>query len=899
MDQPSHSAGSLQSGSTLGPYTIREPIGAGGMGQVYRAYDAKLGRDVAVKVVTSVAGTDAALLQRLEREARILASLSHPNIAAIYGLEESGGAPALVMELVGGPTLADRIAQKPLSLDESLAIARQLADALEYAHERGVVHRDLKPSNIKVSGRAAVKVLDFGIAKALRDEGVEAGTAEGSATPGLTQPGTVLGTPAYMAPEQAEGNPADRRSDVWAFGCVLYEMLTDRPPFQGRTAAATIASVLGAEPDWQRLPAATPPSVRALLGRCLTKDPRRRLQAMGDARIVLEDALAGASPAISTDGQPRPRARGVAWSAAAVLVFAAAGWVAGRHFTPSVARPGGVTRFAITLPAGQALANRTQPMLALSRDGTELAYVATSAEAPAGQIYVRPLARTEARAIAGTGGAEYPFFSPDGEWLGYFADGKLKKVPVGGGASQTLADDALPLGGAWCDEHTITFATYGSALIQVADTGGLPYSSSRLEKGEEAMEWPSCLPGGEAVAFSTRGPAPAIGLQRAGAGDRLEVMRVQTETMPMYVASGHLVFREMGTLKAVPFDIGRLRPRSSNAIPVVDNVAAYAVSANGTLAFVAGSTGTGLSRLVWVGRDGTEQVLGAPARPYNQPRLDPHGRRIAVDVTVPTEQVWAYDPASDRLEVLTFEGMNRHATWSPDGKRLAIRSERDGPPQIYLLDADGSGRVVRLTTNDGGSGTADIPYSWSPDGRLLAYVHLTSTSGSDVMVMHVDDPARRTDRVMHVSSGDAGPEFSPDGHWLAYASDDDSGRRQVYVQAYPGPGGKHQISTDGGNEPRWGHDPAKLELFYRHGNAMMAVDIATRPTFAAAKPHVLFEGPYVTTNGAFVRANYDVSADDRRFLMLKPVDAAPGALTEIDIVLNWTEELRRQAASGG
>jgi Tol biopolymer transport system component len=896
MDQPSHSARSLQSGSTLGPYTIREPIGAGGMGQVYRAYDAKLGRDVAIKVVASVASADDALLQRLEREARILASLSHPNIAAVYGLEESDGAPALVMELVGGPTLADRIARKPLSVDESLAVARQLADALEYAHEQGVVHRDLKPSNIKVSGQTTVKILDFGIAKALRAEGGGAG-ATAAATAALTQTGMVLGTPAYMAPEQAEGTPADRRSDVWAFGCVLYEMLTDRPPFQGNTAAATIASVLGAEPDWRRLPAATPPGVRALLVRCLTRDPRRRLQAMGDARIVLEDALAGTPPARSTDGARRPRAGGLVRAAAAVLVFAAAGWLVGRHLGRPSDQPGAVVRFGITLPQGQTLVNRTRPMLTLSRDGTELAYVATSPDAPQGQIYLRPLDSLQPRALSGTGGAEYPFFSPDGGWIGYFADGKLKKVPAGGGASQTLTDDALPLGGTWRDDHTIIFAAYGSALIQVADTGGAAHAFSRLQKGEEAQAWPSSVPGGEAVVFSTRGPAPAIGLQKGAAGDRLDVARVRSETMPTYVTSGHLVFREMGTLKAAPFDIGRPGARSGTAVPVVDNVAAYAVSASGTLAFVAGSTSTGLSRLVWVGRDGTEQVLGAPARPYNQPRLDPRGRRIAVDVVAPA-QVWSYDPARDQFQVLTFEGTNRHAVWSPDGKRLAILSDRDGPAQIYLLDADGSGHITRLTTN-GGSGTADIPYSWSPDGRLLAYAHVTPTSGSDVMVAHVDDPAQQSDRIMHVSSGDAGPEFSPDGRWLAYASDDDAGRRQIYVQAYPGPGGKHQISTDGGNEPRWGHDPAKLELFYRHGTAMMTVHIGTRPIFAAGKPQVLFDGPYSTTAGAFVRANYDVSADDRRFLMLKPADVAPGALTEIDIVLNWAAELRRQAASGG
>ena len=894
----------LTPGTRLGLYEIVGALGAGGMGEVYRAHDTKLNRDVALKVVPDAFANDPERMARFTREAQTLAALNHPNIAHIHGLEESGNVRALVMELVEGEDLSQRIARGAVPIDEALPVAKQIAEALEAAHEQGIIHRDLKPANIKVSKDGTVKVLDFGLAKLVGPAlAVGASDANAAATPTATSPvmltsaGIVLGTAAYMAPEQARGRAADRRADVWAYGCVLYEMLTATTPFAGKTLTEILAAVIHTEPDWSRVPGSTPQPVRLLLRRCLQKDPRKRLQAIGDARVTIEEILSDAVPAGAVPARPRPSKWWLAWGAAGVLTGAAIAGLVARQMTSSAEPPRPVTRFVITLPPGQQLADDSA--LTLSSDGSQLAYVAMDEPNGNSQIFLRAMDGVDARPIAGTEGASDPFFSPDGQWLGFFAGGSLKKVPLKGGLAERLADITNPRGGAWIDEHTIIFASYLSTLLRVSDDGGTPQPVTRFEPGETGHMSPRPLPGGKAVLFSTASTRMgAIAVQRIDTGMRQDLAQTQGDGAPDYLGSGYLTYAQAGNLMVAPFDSGR--NRTGTAITAVPNVLQYSVSATGSLAYVSGRPPAAPeTRLVWVSRNGTEQSVGAPPRFYNQPRLSPDGRRIAVDVIEAADrmQVWLYDLARDTFSRFTFDGINRHAVWAPDGKRLAFMSNRDGRQQIFWKLADGNGDAERLT--DGGATAApdvlNIPYSWSRDGRLLTFARLAPAAAAELCVLPLgDDSTTHSGRTAQVfrrtRAADGAPQLSPDGRWMAYASEE-SGRREIYVQAYPGPGGRWQISSDGGNEPLWsanGHD-----LFYRSGDRMMDVDISTEGEFVAGKPRQLFEGSYALAGGGYVRANYDVSPDGQRFLMLKPVQHKPAPLTQINVVLNWSDELKR------
>jgi Tol biopolymer transport system component len=790
-----------------------------------------------------------------------------------------------------------------------------MSEAVEYAHERGIVHRDLKPANVKVAGDDTVKILDFGLAKALE---TEAPTAALSHSPTIsrmaTQAGVLLGTAAYMSPEQAKGRPVDRRADVWAFGCVLYEMLTGRTAFGGEAVSDTLAAVIRGEPDWSLLPAATPPAVRVLLERCLQKEPRRRLQAMGDARLDLEDVLSGTLPRVAPSPPARPSkwslASGLAGAVAVATVAALVAW----NVKPSPTPPRPVTRFTITLPPGQRLAGLERPAVALSADGSELAYVAATEGGRAQRIYVRAMDSLEARPVPGTEGATNPFFSPDGQWLGFLAGQTLKRIPIRGGVAQTLTDVVGGPGASWSSQHTIAFAPYSSALQQIPDAGGAARPLTRFEAGETYHGWPEFLPGGKAVLFSAYSASPtAIAVQSTDGGQRRNLIRGPVGEMPRYVPSGHLVYAQAGNLMAVLFDLAHLKT-TGQGVPVVEGVLGnplapqYNVSAEGSLVYVCGSVGAqaGESRMVWVSRNGMEQPLGARARVYNQPRLSPDGRRVAVDVVEGPQamQVWLYDLGRDTLAPFTFQGTNRHAVWTPDGKRIAFMSKREGATQIYWQLADGSGGLERLTDNPPTT-TADIldiPYSWSPDGHRLIFVKLAPTTEAEFWVLRRDGPGagsgqgHEAHRFSQTRTMDGAPELSPDGHWLAYASEE-SGQREIYVQAFPGPGGRWQVSADGGNEPRW--NPNGRELFYRSGDRMMAVDVSTRGGFAAGKPRRLFAGDYVRTFGGYVRAQYDVSPDGGRFLMLKPVEHEETPLRQINVVLNWSEELKRLVPSTG
>jgi len=914
-------------GRRLGPYEILAPIGAGGMGEVYQARDTKLGRDVAIKVLAANFVNDPQRLVRFQREARLLAALNHPNIATIYGLEQSDGVTCLVMELVPGQTLANRVKSGAVPVEEALQIAVQIAEALEAAHEKSIIHRDLKPTNVKVTPEGKVKVLDFGLAKAF------AGDAENddpSNSPTLsataTMQGVILGTAAYMSPEQARGKTCDKRADIWAFGCVLYELLTGKHTFRGETVTEILAAVLKEEPEWRALPASTPLKIRDLLGRCLQKDLRRRLHDAADARIEIEEALAApanAEPAAAAKGIRMRWRENLVWGVASLLLAGFISMAVWKLKPSSTSPPQPVTRTVINLPPGQQLAGlESGPAMALSPDGTHLAYVARQSGNQ--QLYLRPMDSEEVKPIPGTEGAVNPFFSPDGQWVGFFAGGNLKKVSVSGGAAMTLAIAALARGASWGSQGMIAFSpTTDGALQQVPDAGGTPQLLTRLGKGDISQRWPEFLPGGKAVIFAasanTSNWANAqVAVQSLGTGERRNL--IQGGTNPRYAPSGHLVYSQGGSLMAVPFDPQRLVVTGPPVAVVervlqssVIGVAQYSFSSTGSVVYVPGGIQSAQSRLVWVSRNGAAQPLAAPVRPYRGPRLSPDGRRVVVAIEEQETQIWLYDLSQETLTRLTFEGSaNYNPVWTPDGKRIAFNSNREGVPvNLFWQLADGSGGLERLTTNQYGQ----APMSWSPDGQVLAFIEINPTTGRDIWTLQMGDsslrsgqaPSARSGLVPSTASGqgrkaqlflrtpatESAPRFSPNGRWLAYTSDE-SGRFEIYVQPYPGPGGKWQISTEGGTEPVW--NPNGRELFYRSGDKIMAVGVMTQPTFSVGKPKMLFEGPFEPAPTTF--PNYDVTPDGQRFLMLEPSEQGQAAPTQINVVLNWFEELKQKVPTG-
>jgi len=888
----------LSGGQRLGPYEVVAPIGAGGMGEVYQAHDTKLGRDVAIKVLPEAFAHDPERLSRFQREAKMLASLNHPNIATIHGLEQSGDTSYLVMEMVSGETLAERVKSGPVGVEEALKIATQIAEALEAAHEKSIIHRDLKPANVKVTPEGKVKVLDFGLAKAFEGD---AANDDLSNSPTLsaaaTMQGVILGTAAYMSPEQARGKSVDKRTDIWAFGCVLCELLTGKQTFRAETTTEILAAVLREEPDWQALPAATPLKIRDLLRRCLQKDKALRLRDAGDARMEIQEALdAQAAETVSgAASQPGWTWREVAIVGITALVFLAIGGFAAWNLKLTSARP--VTRTVINLPPGDQLAARDFPAIAISPDESQLAYVAIHAGTQ--QIFLRALDSLEAKPLAGTEGASTPFFSPDGEWLGFYAtDGTLKKVSVTGGAAVALINAPNLRGASWGSQHMIAFAPINPAILeQMPDAGGTSQALTHLEKGETDQGWPDFLPGGKALLFVAGHGGDWSNAQvvvlSVKTGERRNL--IQGAIMPRYASSGHLVYAQGGNLMAVPFDPQRLGVTGA-AVPVIEGVlqstssgaAQYSFSATGSLVYASGAVQTTQGRLVWVSRNGAEQPLPAPMHGYKIPRLSPDGRRIAVTIDEQESQLWLYDFSRGTFTRLTFEGDDNYApAWTPDGKRIGFRSNKEGPLNIFWQLADGSGGRERLTT----SNYPDTPDSWSPDGQLLAFEE-RKVPANDIWVLNMKD--RKARPFLHSSAIVSGSSFSPDGHWLAYVSGE-SGRFEIYVQSYPGPGGKYQVSTEGGTEPVWNRNGR--ELFYRSGDKMMAVGIATQPNFAAGTPRMLFRGTYTPSPAGF--PNYDVSADGQRFLMVKPAEqSSSSSLTQIVVVQNWFEELKRLVPTG-
>ena len=884
----------LSAGARLGPYEILSVLGVGGMGEVYRARDAKLNRDVAIKVLLPAVANDPDRMARFSREAQVLASLNHPNIAAIYGLEDAATVRAIVMELVDGPTLAERIAQGAIPTAEALAIAKQIADALEAAHEQGIVHRDLKPANIKVRRDGTVKVLDFGLAKAI-DPAASSGV-NAMNSPTLTAPtlhGVVLGTAAYMSPEQAAGKAVDRRSDLWAFGVVLMEMLTGRPVFTGETVSHVLAAVLRAEPDWTTLPAETPAPVRKLLRRCLEKDRKRRLDSAADARLEIEDAMTAPAPeAIApATGSGRLVPATVAALFAGALIAALITWFSTR---PS---PQQTTRLTIS-GAGAADISITDfdRNLAITPDGTRVVYVGAHGT----QLFVRALDQLEPLSLV-SGSPRGVFVSPDGRWVGYVQSaGALRKVPISGGpAVAVLNMDGSARGATWLPDDTIVFATLNATtgLQRASAAGGAVTVLTRPdhEHGEADHMWPEALPGGRAVLFTIISAAGGLDAAQIAVLD-LATGTVRTllrgGTHARYVPSGHLVYAAAGRLHAVPFNLAHLAVEGPS-VPVVPQVvttthggADFDIASNGTMVYTdaAGGGSAGTRFLTWVDRQGREQLLDAPPRAYTQVQLSPDGNRVATYITEQELDLWIWDIPHSTLTRLTSEpGPDLFPLWMPDGRRIVYSAQQSGIPNLFWRPADGSGPPERLTQNS----TEQQPTGIAPDGTRVIFHQSTATNGTDLMMLTL--ASRTVTPLLSTPFNETQGVISPDGRWLAYTSNS-SGRSEVYVRPFPDVGtSQSQVSVAGGSEPLWAHDGR--ELFYVAPNSsVMAVSVAKGNVWNAGTPQKIVQGPYVTSPGG---ESYDVSRDNQRFLTIKPT-ADPGAPPpQIVVVQHWFEELKR------
>jgi len=906
-------------GQELSHYKITDKLGEGGMGEVWRGEDTHLGREVAIKVLPEAFAQDADRMARFEREARVLAALDHPHIASIYGLEEAEGRKFLVMQLAEGEDLKDLLSRGQLPPQKAAKIALQIAEALEAAHDKGIIHRDLKPANVKVSADGQIKVLDFGLAKAL-DAGDPNSSGSGSLslsptlTAQMTEVGVLLGTAAYMSPEQARGQAADRRADVWAFGVVLMEMLTGKTVYAGDTVSDTLAGVLAREPEWEELPADTPKALRELLDRCLQKDSKERLQAIGEARIGIQKYLANPTEeqaeisSIEVQTQPIWKAA-LPWAVAGLFGLALLGallWPGSTEPTP----PSPVTRVEVAVsdsPFWVALGEAT----VLSPDGKHLAYVVGQGDST--ELYLRSLDQLEGTQLAaGTGGGGsapyHPFFSPDSQWLGFVTPGELKKLPVTGGTPITMCEVGRSRGSSWGDDGNIVFAPDpNSGLLRVSATGGDPEALTTLDeaKEESSHRWPQVLPGSRAAIFTSivaeaeSFDEASIELVDLASGER-KVLHSGGH-FGRYVASGHLVYANSGTLFAIPFDLEKLEVTGSPA-PLVQGVAInseggaqFSVSDLGTLAFVGGEFSVPEYPILSVSHQGATTTLWQQPGTYTSPSISPDGRSLALTILRDDNwDIWVYDLEREVPTRLTFnEGYDGDQVWSPDGQYLVFNSDRGGGDGIYRKRADGSGEgelVIEL------EGESLFPTSWSNDGRIL----IGEAGTGNIWALALDESAE-VEMFLATEFSENSPAFSPDGRWVAYTSDE-SGSDEVYVRPFPAAGGKWQVSDEGGGIPLW--SPDAKELYYRTDTGLMVVSVESQGgTFRAGKPRQLFEGRFRggTTGMAvsgFRFQDYDVLPSGDGFVMF-PQSTEEGKGAHLVMVFNWLEEVQRAFVATG
>jgi len=868
------------------------------MGEVYRARDTRLKREVALKVLPEAFAGDPERMARFQREAELLASLNHPNIADIYGVEEG----ALAMELVDGETLAG-----PLPIQTALEYARQIAEALEYAHERGVIHRDLKPANVKVTPEGTVKLLDFGLAKAIHDPG--GSTADPANSPtltlGLSGVGVLLGTPAYMSPEQASGKPADRRADIWSFGAVLYEMLAGKPAFSGESITDILAGVLRAEPDWSALPAATPPRIRKLLRRCLERDRKQRLQAIGEARLAMD--------APEEEVRPLPAAAPLwPWVAAALAmalaVTAAVGWWRAGRSAPLPP----LMRLRVELGPDMKLERPPGgSLLALSPDGTLLAVIVRGADGIY-RLATRRLDQSQITPLAGTEGARSPVFSPDGQWIAFHSDRKIKKISAGGGAAVTLCDAPGSIAGSWGDDGNIIAALgWGTGLSRIPSGGGPPTPVTKLnhEKGELRHGWPQVLPGSRAVLFTT--DHVGQGFEDAD----VDVVSLQTgvrttlhhgASFARYLPSGYLVWVRRHVLYAAPFDLGRLA-LTGEPQPVVEDInngwdtgGGFAFSQTGIFVYDSGR-GELPRSIFWLDSTGRTQPLHPAPGLYGFPRFSPDGKRLAfsVDDGQSHENIWVRDLERDTASRVTLlPGQNQWPVWTPDGQSLVFWSSNPAAPGIYSIRADGSGVAQRLTDGK----TRQMPQSISPDGKRLAMTQTSTGGGVEIWTAPVEGDAGhprlgRAEPFLQTPSVTILPAFSPDGRWLAYRSGEPE-RRGLWVVPFPGPGGAWLVSSRG-EDPIW--SPNGRELFFlENGRTIMVAGYTARgDALVFGKPQVWSQHPVLDLGSPPVRT-YDLAPDGKRFAVVLNADgtADPKPITHLTFLLNFFDDLRRRVPTG-
>ena len=876
----------------IGHYDVTALIGEGGMGQVYQATDTKLNRQVALKILPEAFATDPDRLARFQREAQVLASLNHPNIAQIHGIEEQEGTRALVLELVEGPTLADRISKGPIPIDEALPIAKQVAEALEAAHEQGIIHRDLKPANVVVKDDGTVKVLDFGLAKAFRPDANDPNLSQSptiSLTAAATQMGMVIGTAAYMAPEQASGKAVDKRADVWAFGVVLYEMLTGTRPFVGDDVSKTLAHVIAIDPDWSVLPKNVPPVLGTFLRGCLEKDPKQRVHDIADVRLAMDGAF---ETTASTSAEPTAASPVAVWQRPvplllAGLVLAAVSGLAGWSLTRP-ARPR-VVRFPIPLAVDQEFSNAGRPLVAISPDGSQIVYAAN------GGLWLRSVDQLQAVQVPGIGGgARGPFFSADGQSLGFWVAGQLKKVAVSGGAPVSLADlPTRPRGASWGADDMILYGQ-PDGIMQVPGASGRPELLIAVEEGE-AIYGPQMLPGGEWVLFtlSAGGDSPdeaQIVTQSVTTGER--TMLIDGGLDGRYLPTGHLLYFLNGVLLAVPFDVGS-RQVVGGPVPLVEGVrrstasggdrpAQFSVSTNGSLVYVQGTVGgDGLVSLVWLDRNDQEERIAAPLRAYGNPRVSPDGTRVAVDITDGDgSDIWLWDLARETLTQLTFdEGVDTFPLWTLDSERVVFNSSRDGGG-LFWKAADGTGQAERIMEG------AARPYAWAEDGRLIF------EQNQDIGALMMEGE-RTVETVLSAETFEGAPTLSPDGRWLAYSGLGPGGPLIYVVPFHNTDDGLWNVSLTFGLNPVW--SPDGHELFYRSNSlaGMMVAQIQTEPTFSATTPESLLDLTGYTIGG-FRGRYFDLAPTGDRFIFLTPGTAE---MTDDDpfngliFVENWFEEL--------